>query len=169
MSLKTNLYVDIAIFCAFLVAFEPSLTGFPVHEWLSLAFAGAMLVHLLLHWDWVVMVTSRFFRKLFHSSRLNYILDALLLIMFITVMLSGIMISRSVLPAIGIQGAADPTWRFLHSSSADFLLLLVGLHFALHWKWVVSACTHYIISPLKQRLEPRQAQPALVPVRKERE
>ena len=65
MSQKTNLYVDIAILVGFLVAYEPALTGVAVHEWLSLAFASAVILHLLLHWDWVVQVTLKFFRKLF--------------------------------------------------------------------------------------------------------
>jgi hypothetical protein len=164
MSAKTNLLVDSLIFTAFLVAFEPNLTGIAIHEWLSVAFAGALIIHLLLHWDWVVKITLQFFRKLFHSSRLNYIVDAVLLIAFITVMLSGILISRSVLTVLGIQVTASPAWRFLHSSSANLVLLMVGLHFALHWKWIVSTCSRYLVTPLKCRFWPRKLQPGSLPL-----
>ncbi len=169
MSQKTNLSVDIAILTGFLVAYEPALTGIAVHEWLSLAFASALIVHLLLHWDWVVQVTLKFFRKLFHSSRLNYVLNLALLIDFVLIMLSGLLISRSVLPVFGVQFASDPAWRFLHSSAADFSLLLVGLHLALHWKWILSATKRYLFSPRKRPAQPRPLQPALVPVRREKE
>jgi hypothetical protein len=165
MSTKTNLLVDTAILAAFLVAFEPALTGIAVHEWLSVAFAGTLILHMVLHWDWVVNITIRFFRKLFHASRLNYIVDFVLLVAFVMVMLSGILISRSVLTVLGIQLAASPTWRFLHSTSADLVLWMVGLHFALHWKWIVSTCKRYVVDPMRRMFAPnRMLQPARVPV-----
>jgi hypothetical protein len=169
VSQKTNLYVDIAILAGFLVAYEQSLTGVAVHEWLSLAFASALVIHLLLHWDWVVQVTLKFFRKLFHSSRLNYLLNLALLIDFVLILLSGLLISRSVLPALGLQVASNPAWRFLHSSAADFSLLLIGLHLALHWKWILSTTKRYLFSPRKRPVQPRILQPALVPIRREKE
>jgi hypothetical protein len=153
MSIKTNLFVDLAIFAGFLVAFEPSLTGIEVHEWFSLAFAGALIVHLLLHWDWVVKVTIQFFRKLFHTSRLNYLINLGLLVAFVAIMLSGLMISRSFLAVLGIQAAGSSVWRHLHSLSSNLALLLIGLHVALHWKWVVHAIKRYLFKPLKQRLQ----------------
>lgn len=162
---KTNLTVDTLIFAGFLAAFEPGLTGVAVHEWLSLALAGTLLVHLLLHWEWVVKVTVQFFRKLWHSSRLNYLVDLALLLSMVTVMLSGLLISHSVLPALGLQAAEAPAWRFLHSSSANLSLLLVALHFALHWKWLVNAVRRYLLDPLQKLLMPRNLRPAPAPVR----
>jgi len=166
MSLKTNLYVDTAILAGFLVAYEPRLTGASIHEWLSLALASALIVHLLLHWEWIVQVTLRFFRQLFHASRLNYILNLALLIDFVMIFLSGLMISRSILPTFGVQLANNPAWRFLHSSSADFSILLIGLHLALHWKWILSALKRYIFIPRQSRPIPQPAayQPVLVRV-----
>jgi hypothetical protein len=169
MSQKTNLYVDIAILVGFLVAYEPALTGVAVHEWLSLAFASAVILHLLLHWDWVVQVTLKFFRKLFHTSRLNYVLNLALLIDFVMIMLSGLLISRSVLPALGLQVASNPAWRFLHSSAADFSLLLLGLHLALHWKWILSTTKRYLFSPRKRAAQPTALKPALAAVLHEKE
>ena len=169
MSQKTNLYVDSAILAGFLVAYEPALTGIAVHEWLSLAFSSALILHLLLHWDWVVQVTLKFFRKLFHSSRLNYVLNLALLIDFVLIMLSGLLISRSLLPTLGLQIASDPSWRFLHSSAADFSLILLGLHIALHWKWILSTTKRYLFSPRKTTAQPRTFQPVLATVRREKE
>lgn len=144
MSAKTNFWLDAAVFAGFLIAFEPGLTGIAIHEWLSLALAATLLVHLLLHWDWVAKVTIQFFKKVFHSSRLQYVVDVLLLVAMVTVMLSGILISRSILPFLGLSAAAGNTWRFLHSASADVTLLLTALHFALHWKWIVGTAKRII-------------------------
>ncbi len=164
---KTNLLVDAGIFIAMLVAMEPRFSGVAIHEWLSLALAATIVVHLLLHWRWIVEVGGRFFRKLWHSSRLKFVIDVLLFVDFIAVMLSGILISRAVLPALGISlGQVSMTWRQLHSLSADAVILLVGLHFALNWGWVVSTVKRLVISPVVGLFRPKApaAHPAPVTV-----
>ena len=111
MSTKTNLSLDIVIFSAFLVASNPALTGLAVHEWLGVSFAVALIAHLLFHWDWIASLTKTFFKKLFHQSRLNFVVDSLLFVAMTAAMLSGLMISRNVLPAFGIQLDASRAWR----------------------------------------------------------
>ena len=61
---KFNLMVDILIFGAFLAAGAPRFTGMAIHEWLGIAFGAAIVTHLLLHWQWLVQVTKRFFGRL---------------------------------------------------------------------------------------------------------
>ena len=145
---KTNLLIDLTIFLVFLAAGEPAITGLPIHEWLSVAFIAALITHLVLHWDWIVSITAHFLKRLFHETRFNYVVDFLVFLSFITVMLSGLLISRTVFPALGIQVQVTRAWRSIHSLSADATLLLIGLHFAMHWKWIVSSLKRYIFTPL---------------------
>ncbi len=149
MSIKMNLFLDLGILTAFLVAFEPQWTGIAIHEWLSLAFAGTLVAHVLLHWKWIVNVAARFLRQWFHSSRLNFVVDALIFGAFTSVMLSGVLISKSILPLLGLESVRDPVWRVLHARSADATLILTALHFALHWKWVLHALARYVGAPIK--------------------
>jgi len=159
---KTNLLVDAGILIAFVIAMEPRFSGIAVHEWLSLALAATIVIHLLLHWSWITAVAVRFFKNLWHTSRLKFMVDLLLFVMFVTVMVSGLMISRSVLPGLGIQlQQTSLVWRRLHSLSADSSILLVGLHFALNWGWVVSMVKRYTIFPLLRLFRPA---PDLQPV-----
>jgi uncharacterized protein DUF4405 len=154
---KTNLFLDITIFIAFLMMSNPALTGFAVHEWLGVSFSAALITHVLLHWDWVVSITKTFFKKLIHESRLNYAVDGLLFTAMTSAMLSGLMISENVMAAFGIQLSVSRVWYSIHSLSADLSLIMVGLHFALHWKWVVNSIQRYIISPVRgliQRPQP---------------
>ena len=149
MSTKTNLILDVTIFIAFLVAANPALSGLPIHEWLSLAFVAAIVTHLLFHWKWIVNVTTQFFRKLFHESRLNYVVDVLFFIMMTAAIFTGFMVSQTILPIFGIHMPEHSVWGTLHHQTSDLSVLLLGLHFALHWKWIVNAVGRYIVNPLR--------------------
>ena len=142
-----NLLVDLAIFVAFLVAMDPRLTGIAVHEWLSIAFGAAIITHLLLHWDWLVATTKRFFGRLTAQARINYILNFLFFIAMTLVMFTGIMISEAALPLFGVTMEHSGPWRSLHTLSADATVIILGLHVALHWKWIVNSWTRYVWRP----------------------
>ncbi|PWH16552.1 MAG: hypothetical protein DDG59_09300 [Anaerolineae bacterium] len=149
MTLK-NFLLDLLIFIAALIAFEPRLTGIPVHEWLSLALGITLTVHLLWHWDWMLNVGKRYFKRLFHISRLKFFVDLLFLVAFITVLLSGLLISRSILPLFGIQTEHRSIWRPLHSLSADLSLLFLAIHLGLNWDWIVCTLKRYLWTPLRR-------------------
>lgn len=163
-SLRTNFWLDAVIFGGTLAALQPRATGNTVHEWLGAAFAAALTLHVALHWDWAVGVTRSFFRNLFHVSRLNYILGALLFVAFTVVMTSGLAISRVVVPSLGIQLMASRSWLEIHNISANLTLLLVGLHFALHWSWVKSAFARIVLGANRGR-SPAGSREHSLPVR----
>ncbi len=161
-STKLNYLIDLVIFVAFLLAMDPRTTGIAIHEWLSIAFAAAVIVHLLLHWQWIAAVTRRFLGRVARTARLNYILNTLLFIDTTIVIFTGLMISEAALPLFGIRLSRDFFWRWLHSFSADAALVLLGLHIALHWKWVVETTTRYLWKPGRSKLltlTPKEVQP----------
>lgn len=117
---------------------DPRFSGLAIHEWLSLAAAATVIIHLLLSWEWIVNVTKRLFSKVGGGAKVNYVLNWLLFIDGILIMLSGIMISEAVLPTLGISLPVDFAWRRLHDMSANLSLLIMGLHLAIHWNWIVT-------------------------------
>ena len=145
---KTNFLVDIAIFLAFLVALEPHLTGMTIHEWLGIAFGAAIVTHLVLHWKWLVATTKRFVGRLPGNTRLNYILNALFFINMTVLIFTGLMISETALPALGIQLGQGGSFQRLHTLTADWALYLLALHVALHWRWIVTTTNRYAVQPL---------------------
>jgi hypothetical protein len=168
MSTKTNLILDITIFTAFLAVSNPSLTSNSIHEWLAVSFGAAIITHLLFHWNWLVNVTTAFFKKFFHQSRLNYLVDALFFIAMTGAIFSGLMISKDVLSTLGIQlSNVSRSWKSIHSLASDTALIMLGLHFALHWKWVVTNVGRYIITPLGNLFQRPAPKPTLAvqPVR----
>jgi hypothetical protein len=145
---KIKLVIDVMIFIVFLVAMDPRSSGIPVHEWLTTASLAALVVHLLLNWNWIVQITRRFIGKTNHLSRINYILNWLLFIDGTVIMLSGFMISESLLPFLGISLPHNFAWRSLHDLSANLFLVLLGLHTALHWNWIIDAFKRCVLQPV---------------------
>ena len=138
---KLNLFLDLTIALAFVVEMEEHFTGLRIHELLGLAFGAAIVVHLALHWKWIVNVTWRFFQNLFHESRLNYVLNLALFVDMLVVIVTGILISRTLGLNFG-QGARSI--EQIHILSSELSLIIVGLHLALHWKWILAHSQKYL-------------------------
>ena len=136
MSAKSNFALDVAVAAAFLVSSNPPLTGLAVHEWVGVSFAGAVVAHLLFHWNWVVQVTRRAFRRPPRGSRLNYAVDVWLFVALTATVLSGLLISRHLLPAVGLAAAPRQAWREIHSVATNAMLAGMGVHVGLHWTWL---------------------------------
>jgi hypothetical protein len=152
-----NLFLDIGICLAFLLAMAPRFTGVPVHEWLSIALALVALVHVVLHWDWIVGVAPQFFARLFHESRLNFFVDLVFFLAFIMIMVSGFAISKVALPLFGISMPFSTVWKMAHKVSADVGLVALSIHCGLHAKWIAQNAKRYILDPVVGLFKKRPA------------
>ena len=170
MSAKTNLIIDASIFTAFLVISNPHLTGNTIHEWLGISFVAAIITHLLLHWDWIVNVGREFFKKLWHQSRLNFVVNMLFFIAMTGSLFSGLLISKDVMSTLGIHLNVSQGWKSIHTLMSDASVILLGVHIALHWKWIVSTIGRYVVNPIRGLFQRRAVSPVLTaqPVRVEK-
>jgi hypothetical protein len=147
---RTNLLIDIGLLTAFLISSSPHFTGNLIHEWLGVALAAALIAHILLHWNWIVCIGARYIKNLWHISRLQFLVDILIFASFIVLMTTGLMMSKSVLMAIGIQVArAGHSVKIIHSAASNVAVILTGVHVALHWKWIVCAIQTTILAPVR--------------------
>jgi len=137
---KLNLYLDLALLIAFAIEMEEHFSGLHNHELLGLAFGLAFLIHIALHWNWVVSITRHFFSKVFHESRLNYILNLALFADMVMVVITGVLISRTIGLSLGHSEALET----LHRLTSYLSLVIVSLHVALHWKWIVTHAQKYL-------------------------
>lgn len=160
-STKTNLVLDLTIFTAFLVIASPKLTGNTIHEWLGVALSAAIVTHLLFHWHWLVEVTTKFFRNFFNQSRLNYVVNMLFFTAMTAAFLSGLMISKDVMSFLGIQLDVSRSWKTIHNLASDASVIVLGVHVALHWKWIVTNLKKYIVTPLVNVFKPREQKPVV--------
>lgn len=154
-STQIKIYFDIFLFIAFLLVNIPQATGIPFHEWASVLFIIPLIAHILLDWHWVVSVTKRMFGKLPGEVRVNHILDIIIFVMMVLALFTGFLVSEAALPALGFNIVLDPFWQGMHDATANLTMLLIGIHLAMHWKWIKNAFSKYVWN---RSAKPTQAQ-----------
>jgi hypothetical protein len=128
------------------VLFERS-TWDDLHTWSGVAMIAFAVVHLIIHWSWVVNMSRRIFRELITRreslnwrGRWNLILNVIVGLSFSLAAISSVYFLY--FPG-GSNSAAASTviftrtaWDMLHTWSGTVLILAALVHFAIHWRWV---------------------------------
>jgi predicted ferric reductase len=137
---RLRLGLDILLTVAFLLLMDPrSFYGLVFHEWAGLIICVFFIVHILLDWMFVKAVTLRFFRKLPVRTRINYVLDLVLLLVMSMIIWSGLPIARVIdFSWLGFDRGGERFWRLMHTSMSMVGLLVIGMHLGLHWNWVIA-------------------------------
>ncbi|MEP7380780.1 MAG: DUF4405 domain-containing protein [Gemmatimonadota bacterium] len=148
VSVRSKLVVNSVLAIAFVAISAPQATRIPAHEWLSFAFIGILALHILFSWSWIVGVSRRLLSSLRGEVRFNYLLDAASYLAMIAVIVSGIVISESALPTLGFPRPHDRFWSVIHDRSSEWLLVLIGVHLAMHCDWVLAALRRLIAGSL---------------------
>lgn len=144
-STRVRVWIDLLFFIGMVLVLAPQATGIPVHEGASFLIIIPFFLHLILDWQWIVSGTKRIFKRMNGTTRFNYVLDWLLFLLFVTATYTGVVISEAVLPALGIQRTIDPFWAALHDISANLLMVVIGVHLAMHWRWIATNVDKYLL------------------------
>lgn len=118
------------------------LGGLAFHEIAGTAISVGFITHLLLNWDWVVKVNANLFSgKLPAKTRIGYGLNFALLLMMAFIIVSGILVSKILFPDIHF---GDKRWLTVaHIGFSFLILMLVGIHVGLHWKWIATQADRF--------------------------
>jgi hypothetical protein len=140
---KTNWWLDAVLFAGFLVTFFLNITGVEIHQWIGVGIGILLMAHLIRHIDWVGTVVTRFLGKCTASSRINLVLDGLLMGGFAMIIFTGLIISTWLnLDFINYSG-----WWTVHVLSAVTTLFTLLLKLFLHRKWIVNVAETKIFAP----------------------
>ena len=134
----TTAVIDLVILLLFIGSAEPRPTGILWHEWLGIGFGVVAVVHIYRSWDWIVATLSRVLAQQSASTRFSLVLNSLVFVSMTLAVVSGIAISREALETLGLEWLTNNAWRGLHGLSAEASVILVGIHIAMHWKWIVN-------------------------------
>ena len=72
----------------------------------------------------------------------------------VTIIFTGLMISETVIPLLGVTATQNGLWRGVLTAAANLFILLVALHVALHWHWFVNLLRHSRGTPEGARRTP---------------
>jgi hypothetical protein len=137
MTARARLWLDLALFVALFLAYNPVWTGVAVHEWLCVVAVVPLLFHVIVNWNQTLQILRRFAQRLRALPKVNLVVDAALFVAVVTVTLSGLLLSQAVARSVGVTIVPDSLWVSTHAWSADATILLLLVHFVLHWRWVV--------------------------------
>lgn len=115
---RNRVLFDIAVLAVYLVAANPALTGIPVHEFLGLGAFALITAHIVASADGL---SGRG-----RAGRL--LLNAVLLLSLATCAVSGVMVSGTVLPSLGLYATGYHFWDPLHAVAAKVLLAALLVH-----------------------------------------
>ena len=108
------LWLDVGLFVAYLLVHTPRSTGVFGHEALGVALAIPLLVHLLLSWRWIASKVTRALAPGALRTRVNVLINAVLFASMVVVIVSGVVVSRELLPSVGLPTVFDRAWFRLH-------------------------------------------------------
>lgn len=122
-----KLFLDLILLVLLALMYQKRAISMQFHEWGGIALCGLFLLHKALNWKWIRAVTTGIIhRKVKLNAR--WIVDVLLLASMTAVLVTGLLISKTLPTAIaGAHGLQ--VWHYFFAAAA---LALSGIHLGLH-------------------------------------
>jgi hypothetical protein len=110
------------------------VTGDAPHEWIGVAVFVLFVVHNAVNWRWY----RGLFRGKYDFRRImNTAVNLLLLAAMTALMISGMLLSRTVFAFMGFSG--EMQIRQAHTIAAYWGLILIAVHVGMHWEMIIGA------------------------------
>lgn len=141
------------------------------HTWAGLAMVVIVIIHLGLHWKWIIRMFVNLFKTaagnrglIKKGARKNLIINSIIAVSFLIVSISGLYFVFG--PSGGYQGGRNPQWqqviiftRSTWSTLHDYAgLIMIGaflLHFIIHWRWMKNVAKKMFTHKGKSNSEPK--------------
>lgn len=121
--------VDIAMTVVIILLLSSQVTGQTAHEWIGIAMAFLVIVHIILNRRWY----KNLFKGKYKGLRiLQTIVNLALLVCFVVTAISGMVMSEKAVPFLR-QGQLVSRARELHLGFSHWTFVLVSAHLGLHW------------------------------------
>lgn len=146
-------------FYGIVILFERA-TWEDLHLWTGLGMIVVAIIHLAIHWKWVVSTTRRLWREITRQTiwanskvHWNILVNSLVAIGFFLSAISGLYFFFAGSSHGGLT--PDPmfiftrsVWDLVHTWSSVVMIGAAMVHFAIHWQWVVKV-TRRIANQIK--------------------
>jgi cytochrome b subunit of formate dehydrogenase len=137
-----------------------------LHTWGGVLMIVVAVVHFVIHWRWVKVMSKRTVEALFSREtrlakgpRLNVAINLVVAVSFLLTAVSGIYFLFA--PTGGFQGGRntgwDPmflfsrtTWDLIHTWAGVVFIGAAVVHFWIHWRWIKNTTARLFLSLLPQ-------------------
>jgi hypothetical protein len=141
---KLNYFIDLIFFIQFLLVGYSGIVMYfnrhdasqilrLIHDKIGILMLVFFVIHIALHWKWVVLTTKSLFSKretITGRRKLNYLVDLIFFVQFVLVGYSGLVMYFN-------HHGAGFILNFIHDKIGILMLVFFVIHIALHWKWIV--------------------------------
>lgn len=135
------------------------ITWDDLHTWGGVIMIGAAALHIVIHWEWIIMMAKRLLGTLMSrgaqmskGAKVNVVVDAVIAISFLLTAISGIYFLFA--PTGGFQGGRnvgwDPgflfsrtTWDLIHTWAGVVMIGAAAVHFLIHWRWIKNVTARF--------------------------
>ena len=125
--MNKRIIFDIVLLAVFLLSDIPAFTGIPAHEWIGIACTVVLVIHCASRGA-VPAGRNAQAGKTSGAKVARIVLNVLLLLALAVCAVSGIMVSGTVLPMLGLYAGGFFFWDPLHAFAAKVLLTLLLVH-----------------------------------------
>lgn len=130
-----KLALDLLLIISFAVMYKKKVISMSFHEIAGLIILGVTAIHLAINFRWVIGITKKVFSKAFPiRTRIAYLIDLALILCLIMMIITSLLISEKV-QLFGI-GGEEGIWKDLHFFTSAVMLILMGVHLGLHFKYI---------------------------------
>ena len=127
-----KLVLDAIMLILLVLMYRKQAVSMAFHEIGGLALIGLFVIHHLVNGRWIAAATKRFFSKATSGFvRACYLVNALLLLAFLAVGVTGVLISKVVF-SLHVAG----NFKTLHYFSSALAVILMGVHLGLHADYI---------------------------------
>ena len=140
--------LDFGMILVLVLMYNKRSINMTFHELGGLILIGVMLIHVAMNYRWVIGITKKLFsRALPVKTRIGYAINALLLITFLLIGMSGIFISKTLFH-LNVGGGQ---WKTIHYTASAIALILIGIHLGLHRQFLGTILGKLLPVPQKMR------------------
>ncbi|MDR2366566.1 MAG: DUF4405 domain-containing protein [Deltaproteobacteria bacterium] len=134
LGLNVRLAIDLCMTALLPFAMAYRVTGDAPHEWIGVSVFVLLVVHNAFNRRWyrTPFKATRNFRRM-----MNVAINLLLLTAMATLLITGVLLSRTVFAFMGFNGGM--AIRQTHTLAAYWGLILISLHLGMRWEMIMAA------------------------------
>jgi hypothetical protein len=130
---KVHIIVDILMIALLSLLMLYSLVGEALHEWMGIIMSLLFILHNICNWRWYKSLVKGKYSAL---RTLLTVINILLVIIMVSLPISGIMMSRHIFVFFDLSSGMAMA-RTVHLLASHWGLVLMSLHLGLHWNRIM--------------------------------